>query len=120
MMLIFLDSKTSSIKIIQEKFWKKVHGVSFDENTAESIVKNLSDNNIRHEVVKFPYFTYIDKLENIKKDRFVSLSIPFMFRNKRVNKKTAEEIISYSKSFEKNKKVANKAFAIIIKAQTHL
>lgn len=113
--LIFLDSKTSGIKLIQDKFWKSVHEVSFDENTAEDIVKNLSQNQIKYEIIEFPYDIYLDKLEKIKNGAFVSLFIPFALRSKNVKPEVIRNIVTYAKTLEHSKKIENKTFAIILR-----
>lgn len=113
--LIFLDSKESGIKLIQDKFWESFHEVSFDENVAEDVIKNLSQNQIKYEIVEIPYYIYLDKLENLKGDGFVSLFIPFAFRTKSIQSDMVEKIIAYAKTLENNKKIANKTFAIIVR-----
>ncbi len=113
--LIFLDSKESGIKLIQDKFWDSFHEVSFDENVAEDIIKNLSQNHMKYEIVEVPYYIYLDRLENLKENGFVSLFIPFAFRTKNIQPDIVEKIISYAKTLENDKKIANKTFAIIIR-----
>ncbi len=112
--LIFLDPKTSGIKIIQDKFWKSIHKVSFDENTAEDVLNDLSQNKIKYEVIEYPYYIYLDKLEKMKTNSFTSLFVPFTFRTKDVKPEIIKKIISYVNTLEHNRKIDNKTFAIII------
>lgn len=112
--LIFLDSKDSGIKMIQDKFWKSLHEKSFDENTAEDIENNLTRKKIKYEVIEFPYYIYLNKLKQIQENGFVSLFIPFAFRTHNIKKDIIGKIISYSKTLEKDRKIKNKTLAIII------
>ena len=115
MILVFLDSKDSGIKRIQEKFWINVHDVNFNENTAEDIIDVLLNENIEHEIIEFSSHMDLGKLQNVMEDGIVSLLIPFTFRTHEIKKEVVEEVISYIKTLERDRKIENKTFAIIIK-----
>jgi len=113
--LIFLDSNESGIKKIQLKFWDEVHGISFDENTAEDIVKELENEKIRHKIMKFSNYMDLNKLAKINQKGVVELLIPFTFRTHEIKKEILDKIVLYIIEIAHDNKIDNKTFAMIIR-----
>lgn len=113
--LIFLDSEKSTIKKTQERFWREIHGVPFNENTGESIVKELSSDGIEHESRIFHSYMDMGKLEEIDKDGVTRLLIPFLARTRDLDKGIVGRIVDYIRKLEKDRKLDNETFAIIIR-----
>ncbi|HLD85801.1 MAG TPA: class I SAM-dependent methyltransferase [archaeon] len=114
--LIFLDSKESGIKLIQQKFWNEIHNKNFDENTGEDVLKELENENMKYEAIEFSNYMDFKKLENLRKDGITSLLIPFALRTNEIKKECSEEIASYIEKLKNHGKLENKTFAIMIKS----
>lgn len=115
LILIFLDSSKSTIKLTQQRFWREIHGVPFDENTGESIVKELEGDGIEHESRVFHNYMDMDRLEEIDKDGVTKLLIPFLARTHKINKDVMNRIVGYLRKLEKDRRLDNETFAIMIR-----
>ena len=113
--LIFLDSKESGLKKIQRKFWKRVHGVAFDENTAENVVNELSEQKIPYETIPFSNYMDLDRLQEIEKDGIAKLLLPFAFRTHNLEKAVVEDAVAYVMTLEKERKIENNTYAIVVR-----
>ncbi len=113
--LIFLDSKESGLKKLQQRFWDRVHGTSFDENTAETVVNDLSEQKIPYETIPFSNFMDLDKLQEIDEDGIAQLIIPFAFRTKDLDRLVVEDAVAYIKTLEKERKIENNTYAIVVR-----
>ncbi|MBD3303999.1 methyltransferase domain-containing protein [Candidatus Woesearchaeota archaeon] len=114
-MLIFLDSENSGLKKLQKQFWRRVHGIPFDENTAETIVEELNEQNISYDATPFSSFMDLDKLQEMDEDGIVKLIIPFAFRTQDLDKTVVEDAVAYVHTLEKDRMIENNTYAITIK-----
>ncbi|MBW3002649.1 class I SAM-dependent methyltransferase [Candidatus Woesearchaeota archaeon] len=114
-MLIFLDSEKSGLKKLQKQFWDRVHGVSFDENTAETVIEELNKQNISYDAVPFSNFMDLDKLQKIDAEGITKLLLPFAFRTQDLDRAVVEDAVAYVKTLEKDRMIENSTYAIKIK-----
>lgn len=114
-MLIFLDSENSGLKRLQKQFWERVHGITFDENTAETVIEELNEQNIPYDARPFSNFMDLDKLHEIDAEGITKLLLPFAFRTQDLDKTVVDDAVAYIKTLEKDRMIENHTYAIRVR-----
>lgn len=93
--LVFLESASSTIVQLRRRFWPAVYNETCDEITAEDVMAELTKNGFIYRTEPVRYRTDLHKLKQIDVDGLRKFYIPFFLRNPVQDKKIKNEIVHY-------------------------